>query len=133
PQRALLMTAGHVVLPSYARQSDPIYATDIPNTPIGVLRTWTSFEDVPTADAAFIWVDPRLIVPRITSLGAPTAFNMTPQIGDVLRILPITGQLTPRETTIREIGNVEMLMPGWKETINYRNQLLCEPMVTSGG
>ena len=133
PTRVLLMTAGHVVLPSYARQNDAIYAVDLPSVVLGTLRTWTNFQDDPTADAALIWVDPNLIDPTIVGLCAPTTFNTTPQVGDTLRIFPGPGQSAPRQTSIQKVGNVDMSMPAWNDTINYRNQLLCQPLVTISG
>lgn len=131
--RVLLLTAGHVVLPSTARQNDPIYAVDIPGKVLGTLRTWTNFQDAPTADAAFIWVDPTLISPAIPGLGTPTDLNFSPQIGDTVRIVAAAGQTAPRTTIIQRTDDVDLLMPMWNETITYRGQLLCQPMVTVGG
>ena len=133
PDHVLLLTAGHVVLPSYARQNDAIYATDPPNLALGTLRTWTNFQDIPTADAALIWVDPTLVDCRIIGLGIPRGFNTTPQIGDRLRIVPSQGNLPPRETSIQRVDSIDMSMPGWGVTLTYSNQLLCEPLVTTPG
>ncbi len=133
PNRVLLMTVGHAVLPSYAKQNDAIYAVDLPGVVLGMLRTWTNFQDTPTADAALIWVDPTRVSPNINCLGVPTTFNTAPQIGDALRIVPAPGQSTPRETRIEQIGDVDLLIPAWAKTVSYRNQLLCRPVITVPG
>jgi hypothetical protein len=133
PDRVLLLTAGHVVLPSYAKQNDTINAVDPPDLVLGTLRTWTNFQDSPTADAALIWVDPALVDVAIIGLGVPAQFNNAPQIDDRLRLIPGIGSSTPRETYIRNVGPAEMNIPAWNTTLTYADQLLCEPLVTTSG
>ena len=135
--RVLLLTAGHVVLPSFAQQGDAIYDT-VTGEIIGTLFAWTQLDGDPTTDAALIWIDPAKVSPIIRSLGAPTDISMQPAVGDVIRIAPHIGQTAVRETKIKAVGqNIDIAvgMPGSLEATRtiYRNQILTERPVSEGG
>src|SRR6266478_6760182 len=78
PTQVLLLTAGHVVVPSTAKQLDPIEAPDLPDAPLGRLLTWTSLDGETTTDAARVWVDPARVSPQIHGLAVPAGVNLTP-------------------------------------------------------
>ena len=135
--RALLLTAGHVVLPSFAQQGDAI--SDLATGQmIGRLFSWTSIDGNPTADAALIWVDPAQVAPNIRGLGLPSGVNMSPAVGEVVRIVPHSGQTQPREARIRAVdASIDVMVegPGWDTapTITYRGQIVTDRLISEGG
>ena len=135
PERVLLMTAGHAVLPSFAKQNDPIRCLALPGAPFGALRTWSGYDSPTTVDVALIWVDPALVSPYIMGLGAPTGLNTSPQKGARLRLFTPAGG-APRETFITELDyDIQMSVPGpdWPLTALYHHQLLCSPAISGPG
>jgi hypothetical protein len=132
-----MLAAGHVVVPSNARQNDPIVAPDLPGSTLGRLLTWTDFDGDTTCDAALIWVDPDLVSAEINGLGVPTGVNTNPKPGDEVRLSPDPGGTGDvRTTKISEVGAdivVDVTGPDWSTTVTYRKQILCSPMVSHGG
>lgn len=138
PERLLMLTAGHVVLPSWAQQDDAILDAATGQL-LGRLWSWTTFDGTPTADVALIWVDPGLVSPDFRgSLSAPTEVNHLPQKGEPLFIVPQPGQDLPRQALVREVGQdvqVRVSGPGWdvSPSIRYRGQIVADRMFSEGG
>ena len=137
-QRLLLLTAGHVILPSGAKPGDEIQALDLPaGQPLGRLRTWTSYGGPTTADVALVWVDPARISATIAGLGAPTGVNVAPKVGDVLRLCPAAGSTQVRETKIFKLGfETRMSVVGpdtAAEVVTFRDQIVCRPAISDPG
>src|SRR5262249_4073360 len=120
PTQLLLLTAGHAVVPTTAKQLDPIEALDVPDRPLGRLLSWTSLDGETTTDAALIWVDPAGVSPRIHGLAVPAGVNLTPAQDAVLQIFPAASSTSPRKGNITELGadiRVTVIGPDWQETI----------------
>lgn len=134
PERVMALTARHVVLPSQAKQNDPIYAAT--GQHLGILRGWTAGGAQVAADAAVVWVDPALVSPEIEGLGAPTGVNLTPKVGDVVRLCPLAPATTVRTARISRTGaSVEAKIrgPNWSRLATYKDHILISPLVSQGG
>ena len=135
--RLLMLTAGHVVLPIFARQGDAI-TNDAGDVQIGRLYTWTTIDGDPTTDAALIWVDPDLIDPSLGALGVPTGAS-TAFVGQSIQTAahPLRGN--GQDPTIANVAidvpNVLAVGPGWPTapTITYRDQISTSGHFTDGG
>jgi lysozyme family protein len=135
PTRVLLLTAGHVVLPTSAQQGDPIENLSLPGQAFGKLRTWTTLAGDTTVDAALIWVDPALVDPGVLGLGAVTGINTQPVKGQALRLVTRDGGPV-RETEIDQLGydiQLSAAGPDWPLAQLYRNQILCNPPISLDG
>lgn len=137
PDRMLMLTAGHVVLPTFAQQGDAIVDDDTGDL-IGRLFSWTSIDGDPTADAALVWVDPSIVSPAIRGLGVPRGVNMNPAVGEQIFIAPPEGQQQARTTTIKAVNrDIDVLVagPGWADApvITYRRQILTNAAISQGG
>jgi lysozyme family protein len=132
PQRVMLLTAAHAVVPGGAKQSDPIFASAFPDQPIGRLRTWSDLSGDTTVDAALVWIDPSMLTPEVGGLGPPAGINTMPGLGDTLQIFPLGGQGDARETKITKIG-ATITMRAWGTSIDYRGQIVCNPSVSLPG
>jgi hypothetical protein len=133
----LMLTAGHVVLPPFARAGDAI-TRENGDEIVGRLFTWTTIDGDPTSDAALIWVDPAQVSPQIRGLGLPSGVNLDPQPGTKIKIGPSIGQSGVRETVISAVDrDVDILVagPAWESgpTITYRSQILTLDMISGGG
>ncbi|AUT64889.1 hypothetical protein C2L65_35300 [Paraburkholderia terrae] len=131
----MLLTAGHTVLSTTARQGDLISALQFPQTPLGVLLTWTALDGDVTVDAALIWVDPACVSADILGIGLPSIqASLQPQVGDAVRIFSSTS--SPRQMTIDSVlQDVPILAhgPDWSAAITYRGQILCSPGISHPG
>lgn len=138
PERLLMLTAGHVVLPTWAQRLDAIQDAASGQL-LGRLLSWTTIDGDPTADVALIWVDPAMVSPDFRgSLEAPTEINHHPQRGEALFIAPQPGQDMPRQASIRDVdADVRLLVagPGWQTTptLVYQSQILSDRMFSAGG
>lgn len=135
--RALMLTAGHVVLPTFARAGDAITSYQS-NEMIGRLFSWTSIDGDPTADAALIWVDPAKVSLQLRGIGIPSGINLMPTKGTRVRIIPHEGQQSPRDTLIRDTNvdiNVIVSGPGWPQPVRmmYQGQMTTEALISEGG
>lgn len=143
PDRLLLMAAGHVVLPSFARQGDEIYATDSAGAlqAIGRLLTWTSIDGDPTTDAALIWVSPNLVDARLR-LGQGLA-ELKPQ-GTLSDGQPIQIGARPMlrndsdpkiKSQRTDVDGVLVVGPDWAAStaITYKDQIVSDRLFTQGG
>jgi len=135
PNQVLLLTAGHVVLSTTAKQGDPIAAPDLGISTLGLLLTWTSLEGSVTADAALIWVNPSLISPSIMGIGRP---DTTPAAGvqqsQILRIF--SSNATARQMKVdRVTDDVPVIArgPDWSASLNYLGQIVCKPEISQPG
>ena len=135
PQRVLLLTAGHVVLPTYAKQNDLIENLSLPGQKFGMLRTWTSLSGATTVDAALVWVDPAVAEPTIVGMNALVGINTGPNVGDDLYLYPIdSGQL--RATKITDLSydiQLSAAGPDWSLAQMYTGQILCNPPISIDG
>lgn len=144
PDRVMLMTAGHYLLPRNARQGDEV--DDIASvTSIGQLWTWTTLDGDVTADVALVWADPARVSPHIRDLGLLRGITNVEmgqpvflcsrrgKIGMVVNFLSRdieVGATGPARRAIPGRGAV----PGWGPTrYVYRNQILCKPAVSIPG
>lgn len=135
--RVLMLAAGHVVLPPFARAGDAI-TDDQSGEIIGRLFTWTSIDGNPTADAALIWVDPTKVSPRLRGMGTPSGINLMPPEGTRVRIHPHEGQQAPRDALIREVNkDIDVIVtgPGWETPVKvtYRGQIATDSLISEGG
>ena len=130
PDRLLLLTAGHAVLPTFAKQGDPITGGDGDDV-IGQLHAWTPIDGDPTADAALIWVDPDKVDPSLGTLGTMAGIA-APVVGQAIQTAsrPLRGDSTdPRIATVRaDMAGVRVLGPGWPAapSITYRGQVIAD-------
>ena len=134
PERVMILTAGHVVLPSAAQQNDPVFSAS--GQQLGVLRGWTGFGGPTTTDAAVIWVDPALVSPEIVGLGAPTGVNLSPQVGDVVRLYPRPDGAPVRTGKISRKGvpiDINLHGPDWAQPLTYQDQIMVSPQISQGG
>jgi lysozyme family protein len=132
PQRVLLLTAAHVVVPSDAKQNDPVFAASIADRPIGRLRTWSDLSGATTVDAALVWIDPSMVTPEVGGLGIPAGINTEPQLDDELQLFPLGGIGTPRKTKIKKL-DATITMRAWGNSIDYQGQILCDPSISQPG
>lgn len=135
--RVLMLTAGHTVLPTFARQGDAITA-DGSNDIIGRLFTWTRIDGDPTTDAALVWVDPSKVSLQPRGLPQPRGFHTKPAKGDRVRIVPKPGEGAPREAFIASVDqDVDVLVmgPGWPDAprVTYRSQIVTDRQISEGG
>jgi len=137
PDRVLLMTAGHVVLPAFAARGDAIVDV-VSGEMLGRLFSWTTIDGNPTADAALIWVDPAKVSADILGLGAPKGVNLQPVTEQEVMIAPHAGQTQPRRARIRALAeDVDVIVggPGWPDapTITYHRQIVTHTVMSEGG
>ena len=128
PDRLLLLAAGHSIVPTTARQFDPIEAPDLGPLPFGRLVSWTNLDGGTTADAALVWVDPALVSPAIRGLGPPTGINRAPAIGAQLSVFAPGAGMAARKGQVLRLGmDVPLAIqgPDWQQTVGYRNQIVC--------
>lgn len=137
PDRLLLLTAGHVVLPTFAQQGDAIYQDD-QTTIVGRLYTWTTIDGNPTTDAALIWVDPNSVDPSLGGLGVPTGMAK-PFVGQVVQTAahPLTGgNADPAVDQVSiDVAQVAVAGPGWPTApeITYKSQVTTSTHFTKPG
>jgi hypothetical protein len=143
PDRLLLLTAGHVVLPTFARQGDEIHTIDASGSPqaIGRLLTWTTIDGDPTTDAALIWVCPDLVDARLR-LGDTLAELQPPVAPAIGQPIQTTGHRLRRDGSDPKIADpdedVEGMMvmgPDWAASaaVTYRSQIVTDHVFTQGG
>lgn len=134
PDRVLLLTAGHVVLPTDAKQNDPIQNLAQPGQRFGTLRTWTSLAGVTTVDAALIWVEPDLVEPSVLGVGPIRGVNLRPETAKALYFCSNGSDM--RETKVDRVDYeipVSVSGPDWIISKTYVGQILCKPAMSSAG
>lgn len=143
PNRLLLLTAGHVVLPTFARQGDEIHAIDASGSPqaIGRLLTWTTIDGDPTTDAALIWVCPDLVDARLR-FGDNLATLQPPVAPTVGRPIQTAGHRLLRNesdpkiaTADEDVAGMIVIGPDWaaSSAITYKSQIVSDRIFTQGG
>jgi len=134
PDRILLLTAGHAVLPQAAQQNDPIEAVSQPGKRIGTLRTWSGLDGATTVDAALIWIDPAMIGPNIEGLNAPPAGIVSPKPAMSVRLYPDDPKTGARTTTIAAVNQtIRMDIPAWQGSATYAGQIRTSKMLSLPG
>lgn len=143
PDRLLLLTAGHVVLPTFARQGDEIHAIDASGSPqaIGRLLTWTTIDGDPTTDAALVWVCPDMVDARLRlgqtleDLKPPVA----PTIGQPIQIGGrhiLDDDSDPQIAAAdQDVEGMIVVGPDWAAStaVTYRSQIVSDRVFTQGG
>lgn len=140
PNRLLLMTAGHVVLPTFARQGDEIHAVDASGSlrAIGRLHTWTTIDGDPTTDAALIWVCPDLVDARLRlgqtlkELKPPVAPTVGQPIQTGSHRLLHDGTDPTIADLDQDVGGMFVTGPDWTASaaVTYKSQLVSDRVFT---